>query len=335
VRAGILIVGQGLAGTLLAWEFERAGIPFAMVDAGHAAAASRVGAGIINPITGRRLVKSWRIDALRPMAAAAYRGLEAELGAPLWRERRVWRSFADDRERQVFAEKVARGELAPFAGAGDAEGFWIEQAASVDPVTLLAATRARWQASGQLREARVEWADVVGMHDLVIDCTGPVGGRFDFVPWETSKGEILTLEVDGLDPEVILNRGHWILPVGPGRAKVGATAEPGRTDAVPTDEGRARLEASAAAILGRPFRVVNHEAGVRITLPDRHPVAGRHPDNPHLGVCGGLGSKGSLWAPWLARQWVNHLTEGVPFDPAVDVARFSPRHSSQAWSTGK
>ena len=61
--ADFLIVGQGLAGTLLAWEFERAGFSFAIADAGHGRAASGVAAGIINPITGRRLVKSWRIDA--------------------------------------------------------------------------------------------------------------------------------------------------------------------------------------------------------------------------------------------------------------------------------
>ena len=37
----------------------------------------------------------------------------------------------------------------------------------------------------------------------------------------------------------------------------------------------------------------------------------------------GLGSKGVSLAPWLARQWWNHLSEGVPFDPEVDVARFA------------
>jgi len=39
-------------------------------------------------------------------------------------------------------------------------------------------------------------------------------------------------------------------------------------------------------------------------------------------MIGGLGSKGALWAPGLARQWVNHLTEGVPFDPETDLNRF-------------
>src|SRR3954469_22667127 len=145
MRADILIVGQGLAGTLLAWEFERAGIAFAIADRGHENAASFVAAGIINPITGRRLVKSWRIETLLPAARATYHELGATLGLRLWRGGRacpwvagvrVRRWFADERERQVFAEKQIRGELAPFVEAADESGFWIRDAACVDVCAL-------------------------------------------------------------------------------------------------------------------------------------------------------------------------------------------------------
>src|SRR4051812_11744212 len=112
--AEILILGQGLAGTLLAWELERARIPFVIVDPGHATAATSAAAGIINPITGQRLVKSARIESLLPLARATYREIETTFGVPLWREMRVRRIFADDRERAVFAAKQRSGELAPF-----------------------------------------------------------------------------------------------------------------------------------------------------------------------------------------------------------------------------
>ena len=351
MRPDILIVGQGLAGTLLAWEFECAGIPFAIAESGGAGAASRVAAGIINPITGRRLVKSAGVDEGLPLARATYRELEAALGVSLWREFRVRRLFADERERRVLVEKQARGELAPFAGAADAAGFWIEGAARVDLPALLDAARTRWQARGQWREMTASIADEATRHALVIDATGIAGARssgsiradsvppgqarrsaFDFVPWEFSKGEILTLAVDGLAPDVVLNRGHWVLPLGPGMAAVGATHEPGVTDPAPTAAARGLLEASAAALLARPFTVIAHAAGVRVNLPDKRPVAGRHPADPRLGILNGLGAKGALLAPCLARQWTQQVATGAPFDAAVDVARFSTGHSSQAWS---
>lgn len=322
MRPEICILGQGLAGTLLAWELERAGIPFVIVDAGHASASSRVAGGIINPITGRRLVKSWRIDALRPLAQATYQSLEMELGASVWRAMRVRRLFRDDRERRIFAEKQARGELAPFAGAGDAAGFWIEGAARVDTGVLLTAARARWRAKGWLREERADLAVALVTHELVIDCTGAAGARGGGVPWEFSRGEILTLATEGLDPDVIVNRGHWLLPTALGEVKIGATHEPGVTDATPTATARALLETSARELGAGDFRVTAHEAGVRVNLPDKHPVAGRWPGEPRRGVINGLGAKGALLAPLLARQWVNHLTEGVAFDAEIDVARF-------------
>ena len=329
MRADLLIAGQGLAGTLLGWELERAGIPFRIADPGHGAAASRVAAGIVNPITGRRLVKSWRVESLLPMARESYRAFEAVLGVPVWREMRVRRWFADDRESRVFAEKQARGDLAPYAGAADAAGFWINQAARVDTTALLAAARVRWKAMGWLREESVDIAAELENFDLVIDCTGVAGARGGSVPWEFSRGEVLTLAVAGLDPDVILNRGHWVLPLEPGAAKVGATHEPGNPEVSPTAAAGTALERSAAALLQREFTVTGHEAGVRVNLPDRHPVAGRHPANARRGRINGLGAKGALLAPMLARQWVQHLTEGVPFDPDVTETRFASRHSSQ------
>jgi glycine/D-amino acid oxidase-like deaminating enzyme len=330
MQRDLLIVGQGLAGTLLGWELERAGVAFTIADLGHVHAASRVAAGILNPVTGQRIVKSWRVDALRPVARQTYRELEHALGVPLWRELRVRRFFVDDRERRVWADKKARGDLGEYAGASDREGFWIEGAARVDTAALIAAARARWLRAGVLREERVDWTRAGADYGLVIDCTGAglpapsgaeTGGPFAEAPWQFSKGECLALEIDGLAHDVVLNRRHWLLPEAAGRAKVGATHEPGRRDTAATAEARAELEASVAAMTRERFAVVAQEAGVRCYLPDKRPVAGRHPGNPRFGVLNGFGAKGALVAPWLARQWAKHLTDGTPFDSEVEAAR--------------
>jgi glycine/D-amino acid oxidase-like deaminating enzyme len=220
--------------------------------------------------------------------------------------------------------------LAPYAGVADDDGFWLEQAARVDLGALMAAARAKWLATGRLREKKFSAVDLeleTTRHAVVIDCTGQTaaaGGTFAFVPWEFSKGEVLELAVDGLDPEVVLNRRHWLVSVGPGAAWVGATHEPGARDPGPTPAARTALEASARELLGaaKPFAVTGQRAGIRVNLPDKRPVAGRHPQRPRLGLVNGLGAKGALWAPSLARQWVEHLKSAAPFDPAVDVARF-------------
>lgn len=329
MRADVLIIGQGLAGSLLAWELERAGISYAIADSGHAQAASRVGAGIINPVTGRRIVKCWKVDTFLPVARETYCALEAELRVPLWRELRVRRFYLDENERRVLAEKQAKGDLAEYAGTTDGEGFWIEGAARVDTAALISAMRTRLRAAGVLREERVDLATARREHQLTIDCTGAAmrpamatgDGLFRFVPWQYSKGESLTIAIEGLMPNVVLNRGHWLLPLAPGLARVGATHAPSRRDTVLTPEARAALEASARAMSTHDFVVMNHEAGVRVYLADKKPVAGRHPADPRVGVLNGLGAKGALFAPLLARQWASHLQSGAAFEREIDVAR--------------
>ena len=149
-------------------------------------------------------------------------------------------------------------------------------------------------------------------------------GAFGFVPWEFSKGELLEIAVEGLAPDVVLNRRHWVLPVAEGVAWVGATHQPGVREVVPTALGRVQLEASARDLLVEtPFTIVGQRAGVRVNLPDKRPVAGRHPEQPRLGLFNGLGGKGALWAPLLARQWVSHLLQGTPFDAEIALDRFA------------
>ncbi len=324
----LLIVGQGLAGTLLAWECERAGVPFEIADAGHEGAASRVGAGIINPVTGRRWVKTWRREEWYGSAERTYRELEGVLGTALFRPMRVRRRFCDEHERRYVALRIAEGRLSPYVSALEADGCWIEGAAQVDTAALIGAARARWLKSGRLRVRRVEVEEEKRPGRLVVLCGGSEALEpFGFIPWEKARGEILDVTTTGLDPNVIVNDGHWALPVSASRARVGASylREPAGKAAERVEAGRAALEESARGLLPFPWQPAGWSGGWRIATPDRRPCIGRHPDDPSLGVFGALGSKGTLWAPALARQWIQHLVAGVPMDAEVDVSRYSRR----------
>jgi glycine/D-amino acid oxidase-like deaminating enzyme len=328
MRPDVLVVGQGLAGTLLGWELEQAGIPFVVVDAGHDGAASTAAAGLINPVTGRRLVKSWRVDALLPLAREVYGAIGTAWEVPLWRELGVRRRWADERERTVHARKQASGELAPYAPEpADESGFWIRGAARVDPGVLLGAARARWLATGRLRPGRIDPREETDRHGWVIDCSGrAAAGRpgLDFVPWEFSRGEALTLAVEGLDPGEVRHCRHSLVPAAEGTAWIGATQEPGLSRLEPSRAARQELEESARTLLdGKEFAVLAQHVGVRVTLPDRRPIAGPVPGVSGLGICNGLGSKGVLWAPFLARQWIRHLAAGEAFDSEISIQRFA------------
>ncbi len=295
---------------------------FAIVDAGHERAATRVAAGIINPITGRRLVKTEGFETLRPAARACYGAIETELGEGLWREMRVRRWFADERERAVFAEKRVSGALAPFVDSGDDDGFWIGGAARVELGRLIERSRERWRKRGVLREERVDSVAEKAGGGIAIDCRGIEADGFGRVDWRYSKGECVELRMSGLDPGVVWNRRHWLVAIGEGRAKAGATNEPGGRDFAVTERARSEVQRSVRAMGWSEFDVVGQTAGVRVYAPDKRPVIGWNPVDKTVGVFGGLGAKGALYAPMLARAWVAHLVRGEGIPAGWDVARF-------------
>src|ERR1700722_20928270 len=79
-KVEVLIVGQGLAGTWLSYWLYKAGVSFKIIDQINPDGASLRAAGLINPVTGRRLVTTWIIDELMPFAKKAYSEIGNFLG---------------------------------------------------------------------------------------------------------------------------------------------------------------------------------------------------------------------------------------------------------------
>lgn len=93
-----IIVGQGIAGSLLAWELLEKGFKVLVIDDGYKSSASKVAAGLINPITGMRLVKSWEADKFLGLAKSYYINLEKRLNVNFFKEREILRIFKDEME---------------------------------------------------------------------------------------------------------------------------------------------------------------------------------------------------------------------------------------------
>ncbi len=320
MAARVTLIGQGIAGSMLGWGCERAGIDFEIIDAGHAAAGSRVGAGLVSPVTGRRLVPTWRFAEWRAEALRIYRELEGELGVPLVRELRLRRVYRDAAERARFEARCERPEVAPWVESADAAGLWLRGAIQADTRRLGEALRERWRQQGRLREAEVGVAELAD-RERVIWCVG-AQARTAGIAWEVSKGEVLEGTMAGLEPDVVLNDGQWIMPKEGDRVRVGATF--GREDLEPvvTAGAQAELAAAARRLTGRDLAEPVGLAGLRVTVPDRRPVVGWWDAAGRCGVLGGLAAKGALWAPVLARQWLADDLHGERIDAEARVNRF-------------
>lgn len=312
----IVIVGQGLAGSLLAWALEQAGIPFLVYDQGHEHAASRVGAGIINPVTGQRYVPSWRVEELLPLALAMYRDIEYATGVTVVRPFRLRRLFASGQEAKAFHEKWSRGELARWIEDADAEGCWVRDVHQVDFLTLITALRERWKKSGHLREEVFRDEDDA---DKRILCTGRfIPALAEPLGFRLAEGTVIEVTSPRVERDLILNRVHWVLPVHAGRARVGSTYHVGGGASA---DDAAALQTSAQSLLGGEVSQVGLMTGWRVASPDRLPRIGWLDAAGQRGIFNGLGSKGALFAPYCAQCWSEHLREGRQF-PREFAAHF-------------
>ena len=113
-----IIVGQGLAGTCLAWELRALGASVVVIDHEAAVTASRIAAGLITPVTGQRLVKTWRWEELLSAATKFYRRRESELRCSLWRETAMVKVFVTEQEREYFERRQPDPEYAGLLRGG-------------------------------------------------------------------------------------------------------------------------------------------------------------------------------------------------------------------------
>jgi glycine oxidase len=113
-----IIVGQGIAGSILAYFLRKNGQKVVIIDGDTegSLSSSKVAAGVINPITGRRFVKSWRIDALLPVAKRTYQELENLLNILIWHDRRIVRTLKDTEEENNFLLRRTYPDYAVFCG---------------------------------------------------------------------------------------------------------------------------------------------------------------------------------------------------------------------------
>ncbi len=346
-----IVIGQGLAGTAVAWWLLWSGERVVVLDREEAVTSSRVAAGLVTPITGQRFVKSWKWDHFWETAVTYYRRVEAELDIDCFRITPMVRFLTSPEEVARFHqrcldpafEQLVQTTIHPVIELTDCQqphgGFVMPVTGQLDVSAYLMASRARFQATDSYRTASLDL-----MHDLEVTPTGVrlprlqlaarslifcegIGAQgnpwFSKVTFKPAKGEILTVRIPGWNEDRVLHRGIWIAPTRGGDYRVGATYEWKQLDHQPTEAARDELEARLRECLRRPYEVIAQAAAIRPIHQHQYPVLGLHPDVPQLGYLNGLGSKGTLQAPRCAQQLVSLFRGEGRSDAESDLHRWT------------
>lgn len=341
-----LIVGQGIAGSVLAWTLDQRGCTVLLVDAPALPSASAVAAGLVNPLTGRKLVRTWKADELFPFLHQFYSGIEKQLGVSFFHPKNIYRPFRSEHEkadylaltadpdtRQYVAKSVDDQAYSPYID-NPLGGLEVTQAGWVDLTEFVRIIKGYFVRKNQYFEQQVDVKDLIisdshvewqGVKiNKVIFCDGVQAREnplFDWLPYNPVKGQVLTALVDNYSIKNIVNQGVFILPVRNGLIRIGATYSWHDLDWQTTEDGRAFLQAKVAGILKVPYTIVDQQAGIRPSTKDRRPIIGLHPTQPAVGIFGGLGTKGVSLAPYLAEQLARYLLDGEDLEPEANISR--------------
>lgn len=347
-----VVVGAGLHGCALAWELARRGGDVVLVERGvPGAEASTAAAGILAPS-----VEAWA----HPAAVGPVEGEGADEGVAAMMGRESLRRYPEwIHQIEAASNLQVLLHLGGVIVAGDAGPIGAHRVGAAEMATLesgLAPGRSGWLAEGEgwldpraLAPAvhaaalsagvRCVQAEALGVGEgevltasgalqgTVVVCAGAWTAQvpgLTALPVRPLRGQVLALR----SPpgfrlgRVVFGAGGYLVPRVDGRVLVGSTMEDVGFLRGVTDEGLARLRATARQLC--PALADAEElqtwSGFRPSTPDGLPLLGTVRG---IWVASGHHRNGILLAPYTAMSVADAILQGAPLPPSLRADRFS------------
>jgi glycine oxidase len=339
------VVGQGIAGTLLAFELRRRNKRVLVIDKVHPASSTRVAAGLYNPIVYKTLEKSWLADQLVPAAHQAYEQLEVLTQAKFDYRMPIVKVFGSQEEYDFWEKRSKEDDYSPYLSAPCKASFSsflempygygeIRQSGYVDTKTLLEAYRNHLTNQACLFPEKFSHQDLI-INDNFVEYKGFRASRivfceglgivnnpfFNYLPMKPTKGEVLTVKSEDIGNERIINKRVFLIPLGDNQYRIGSNYG-WVLDEIPTEAAKKEITEALGKFWTAPYEILNHEAGIRPTVRDRRPLLGQHPQLKNLYVFNGLGTKGIMLAPWLSAHFCDYLELGTEIVTEASIERY-------------
>jgi glycine oxidase len=346
INTDFIIVGQGLAGSVLALKLIEHGYSVKVIDKPELSSCSKVAAGIWNPVVFKRLTKSWKADELLPELLQFYRQTEKFFNASLITEREIIKLFSEQQEVDLWKKK-AEGEMEGYLDKNiyqnkingiknSSFGYSkVLQAGNLDVKRFLDLTRNILIEQKSYLEETFEYDQLKVLDNIsykdhhakqIIFADGHLiknNPYFNYIPFKPAKGEVLTITSDDLEiGTAIINKNAFLMQLERNTYKLGATYDWENLNDEVSQDALKDLQDRLAKLSNAAYTVAGHKAGVRPSVIDRRPVIGTHPVHQNVVVFNGFGTKGVMLAPYFAKKLVNYFKDKEPLPEETNVTRF-------------
>ncbi len=349
MKCDYLIIGQGLAGSILAYKLIKSGKTCLVIDRTTQASSSAVAGGMFNPVTGKHLAKTWLADDIFPVLHKFYAEVSKDLVQDFYHPVSVYRPFVNENQKKQFAQAIGKHKLENYTSFLDTPaydpnqiknefgGIRISDSGWLDVPAFVESIRKFLKNTGSFRDdlfdyeliAHKKGQIIYGEYIFakIIFCEGYYAFQnplWKWLPFNPVKGESLLCEIENYDIQEIINQGAWIIPIEQNLYRIGATYSWHELDFLKTERAKKELLEKVSVFLKCNFSVKNQQAGIRPASKDRRPFLGVHPVFKNLYIFNGLGAKGVSMAPYLADQLIDFLENKKDLDKETTIERFYP-----------
>ncbi len=342
----MMIVGQGICGTVLSSSLILQGQKVIVIDDANNKAASKIASGVINPVTGRRIVKTWQIDDVMPAAVRIYQALEKKLDTSIVKQCNIVNFHASEQMQKAFADRIAEDptylSTPPLSNAISAAFDAPFGHTVIDPCWLIDVGNLLHHWRQYLTEQHTLVEEVFDFNKLaikadlitydkytankIIFCEGAKGEDnpyFKKLPFAPNKGEALLVDIKYLDNRFIYKKTVSIVPWKDSIFWVGSNYEWNNNNDEPSLAFKEKTIAALNEWLKLPYQVVDHIAAIRPANIQRRPFVGMHPAHGNMGIFNGMGTKGCSLAPYFAEQMTRYILYQTPIETEANIKRFN------------
>ncbi|WP_029273341.1 FAD-binding oxidoreductase [Flavobacterium sp. KJJ] len=344
-----LIIGSGLAGISFAEVALKNNKTILVLD-DKSQNSSRVAGGLYNPVILKRFSEVWKAEEQLVLMNDFYDHIEAKLQTKFNFKLPILRKFFSIEEQNNWFAASDKKNLAPFLSTKlitkkynniDSPYDYGEvlHTGYVDTALLLDTYKHYLKEKNLLIEGffdslyieffdyGIQYKNIQARHIIFAEGFGLHRNPFfNYLPLDGTKGELFIIKAPQLNLDVIVNTSVFILPLGNDLFKVGATYNwQDKTD-TPTEEGKQELLDRIKEIITCDFEIVKHFGGVRPTVKDRRPLIGTHHERKSLHILNGLGTRGVMLGPAMAKALFESIENDIPLDREIDIKRFHKKY---------
>ena len=343
-----LIIGSGLAGISFVEVALRNDKSIMVLD-NNSQNSSKIAGGLYNPVILKRFSEVWKAQEQLILMNEFYSFLENKLQCKVDFKRPILRKFFSVEEQNNWFAASDKIVLTPFLstnliskkymGIDSPHGYGeVLQTGYVDTALLLNKYKLYLNENNLFQEESfdydsllivsdgIQYKNIKAKHIIFAEGFGMhANPYFKVLPLDGTKGELFIIKAPQLDLDVIVNTSVFILPLGDDLFKVGATYNwKDKTD-LPTEEGKTELMERIKEIITCDFEIIDHFAGVRPTVKDRRPLVGTHQNHKSIHILNGLGTRGVMLGPAMAKALYENIELKIPLDKEINIDRFLPK----------